>query len=75
MVSDYINILTKVIEANRDVDLSGDIFFINKVPFFATISNNIKFTTTELLASRKIKNVINAAQHVKTLYHARGFKV
>ena len=75
VVSDYINIPTKVIEANKNVDLSGDIFFINKVPFFGTVSNNIKFTTSEHLASRKIKNILTAVQHVRTLYHARGFKV
>lgn len=47
VVSDYINIPLKVIKANKNVDLSGDIFFVNKISFLATVSDNIKFTTTE----------------------------
>ena len=75
VVSDYLNIPKKVIEANKNVDLSGDIFFINKIPFFTTVSDNIKFTTTEFLPNRKIKNILKATEHVKALYTSRGFQV
>jgi Reverse transcriptase (RNA-dependent DNA polymerase) len=75
VVSDYITIPKKVIDSNKNVDLSGDIFFINKIPFFATVSDNIKFTTTEHLANRKIKNILIATEHVKNIYHGRGFEV
>ena len=75
VVSDYITIPTKVLESNKNVSLSGDIFFVNKIPFFATISENIKFTTAEVLASRKIKNIIAAIQHVKAVHDKRGFVI
>ena len=75
VVSDYVNVPLKVLSANKNVSLSGDIFFINKIPFFTTISENIKFTTTELLASRKIKNIHEAISHVKALHDSRGFKI
>jgi hypothetical protein len=75
VVSDYISIPLKVIESNKNVDLSGDIFFVNRIPFLATVSDNIKFTTSEHLKSRKIKFILSAVQHVQTLYHARGFRI
>ena len=50
-------------------------FLYQQGPLFATVSNNIKFTTTEFLANHKIKNIIKATEHVKTLHHAQRFRV
>jgi hypothetical protein len=75
VVSDYINIPQKILKANQFVELSGDIFYVNKAPFFSTVSSHIKFTTVEHLASRKAKSIIAAITNVKSLYEIRGFKV
>ena len=55
--------------------LFGDIFFINKVPFFAIISDHIKFTTTEHIANHKLKQLVLASLHVQAIYAARDFNV
>jgi len=75
VVSDYINIPHKVLQANKHLELSGDIFFVNKIPFFATVSNHIKFTTAEFLKDRKIKTILVAISHVTALYASRGFRI
>jgi hypothetical protein len=61
--------------ANKHVNLSGDLFFVNKAPFFATISDHIKFTTAEHLANHKIQSLVQASQHVQAVYAARSFRV
>jgi hypothetical protein len=40
-------------ERHRDVTLCADIVFINQIPFFITISRNIKFGTIKVLKNRK----------------------
>ena len=54
IVSDYIAIPPQILSTNKYVTLSGDLFCINKVPFFATISDHIKFTSAKHIINRKI---------------------
>ena len=61
--------------ANRYVTLFADLFFVNKVPFFATVSDHIRFTTTEHIANRKLKSLLLASLHVQAVYAARGFSI
>ena len=75
MVSDYVAIPPAILSANRYVTLSGDLFFVNKVPFFATISDHIKFTTAEHIINHKIEQLMQASKHVQAVYRARGFHI
>jgi hypothetical protein len=59
----------------RDIVLGGDIMFVNKLPFFMTISRNIKFGTAELLANQTNKTILSAVRQVKALYMKRGFRL
>ena len=57
-----IDIPADILDLYQNVIISGDIMFINKVPFFVTISHKIKFSTAEALPNRK--------QHLrKTWFH------
>jgi hypothetical protein len=60
VASDYVAVPPEIMSANKYVTLSGDLFFINKVPFFLTISDHIKFTTAEHIASRKLTQLVLA---------------
>jgi hypothetical protein len=73
--TDYVAVPESILSANQHVTLFGDIFFINKVPFFATISDHLKFTTTEHIANRKIKQLVLASLHVKAIYAAHDFQI
>ena len=41
VVSDYVAITPQILSINKYVTLSGNLFFVNKVPVFATISDHI----------------------------------
>jgi hypothetical protein len=64
-----------MMSANKHVALSGELFFTNKAPFFSTISDHIKFTATEHIASRKLAQLVRGSQHVQALHAAQGFQV
>jgi hypothetical protein len=40
----------------RDVTMGADIMFVNKLPFFVTISRNIKFCTAQLIPKSQTGN-------------------
>jgi hypothetical protein len=73
--TDYVAVPDSILSANQHVTLFGDIFFINKVPFFVTVSDHLKFTTTEHIANRKVQQLVLASLHVKAIYAARDFKI
>jgi hypothetical protein len=75
VVTDLIEVPKEILEANRSVSLSGDVFFVNKIPFFATISRGLKFTTVENIPTRKMAQLVQATRNVQKLYQLRGFKV
>jgi hypothetical protein len=75
VVTDLIKIPKAILQANMKVSLSGDVFFVNQIPFFTTISRNIKFTTVENIPTRTAKQLVLAARHVLMLYQKQGFRV
>jgi len=75
VVSDYVAVPPEILSANKHVTLSSNLFFVNKVPFFATISDHIKFTTVQHVSSRKIVELIKCSKNAKATYSARGFNV
>jgi hypothetical protein len=46
---------------------------VNKVPFFTTLSNHLKFTTVLNLKSCKGPDIVQALSKVHSLYTAHGF--
>jgi hypothetical protein len=75
IASDYVAVPPQILSANKYVTLSGDLFFVNKAPFFATISHHLKFTTAEHISNRKLPQLIQASKNVQDIYKARGFQV
>ena len=64
-----------ILDRHRDLVVSMDIFFINKIPFLLTTSRNLHFGTVEALPNRQIRTVLQAIQRMLAIYHARGFRV
>ena len=75
IVSEYVAVPPQILKANENISLAADIFFVNNVPFFTSISEHIKFTTAENISSRKITNIIQSLRNAKAVYTARGFNV
>jgi hypothetical protein len=59
----------------RKVTLCVDLFFINKIPFFSTISRKLLFMTVQPIKNRKLPTIYDAISKSIHLYRARGFRV
>ena len=65
----------EVLEVNSEITLNIDTFFVNKIPFFTSVSEVIGFTTVEVLKDRTIKCIYNCLMKIKSLYLKRGFTI
>ena len=75
VVIDYMEILKSILESNKNITLSIDIMFVNKIPFVTTISRHIKFTTVEVIQKRTKSQLSKCIKNVVAIYTHRGFKV
>jgi hypothetical protein len=55
--------------------MSIDIFFVNQIPFFITLSRNICFTKVTHLANRKFVNIFKAFKGKYVYYLQIGFQI
>jgi hypothetical protein len=51
MARDYVKVPTELMKLHSEVFLTADIFFVNKIPFFLTLSRKICFTAVNHLAN------------------------
>ena len=59
----------------KDVVLSIDILFVNRIPFIATISRNIHYGTIAPLPNMKIETLEREIEWVMRGYSTRGFSM
>ena len=69
------NIPMEIMEHYCNITLCIDIMFVNKIPFFLSISRNIRFITGEVLDNRKQATLVKALQRIYSIYRQRGFRV
>jgi Reverse transcriptase (RNA-dependent DNA polymerase)/Zinc knuckle len=65
----------EIMSQYRDVTLTGDIFFVNKIMFLVTRSRHIQFSTVETIPNRKPETVLKALINVRNIYRGRGFNI
>ena len=73
--SDIVEIPVEIRQLHRNVTMSIDIFFVNKIPFFLTLSRKICFTTVTHLANRKTATIFAAFKSIFTYYLQKGFQI
>lgn len=66
---------SEVIRIRDNITIAIDIMFVNKVPFFITVSRALKFGTIESIPNRRVSTIKDCLNKVITLYSARGLKV
>jgi Reverse transcriptase (RNA-dependent DNA polymerase) len=64
-----------ILAAHRNVTVSVDIMYINKVTFLLTYSRSIRFGTVEMLPDRQLPTIRAKIQSVFRLYRHRGFHI
>jgi hypothetical protein len=72
---EYHGVPRGIMERHQDVTLCVDIMFVNQIPFFITISRNIKFRTIEVPKNRKNPTILQAFKNVNAIYNNRGFRI
>ena len=65
----------KILQANKNVTLFGDILFMNQIPFFITVSDHLKFTTAEQIYTWIMAKMTTSIKHSKSIYSDCGFNV
>ena len=75
VVEDLIPVPKHLINMHKNVTLAVDICFVNKIPFFVTLSRNICFTTATHLSNRTLKTIFKAFRGVFNFYYKHGFRI
>ena len=52
VVTDYVEIPREIFKSRKELEVSTDIIFINKLPFLVSISRRLNFTVIEYLSSK-----------------------
>jgi hypothetical protein len=72
---DYVNVPKELLKIHEEVFLTTDIFFVNKIPFFLTLSRNICFTAVNHLTDRTVPQIFKAFKEMYQYYLQRGFHI
>jgi hypothetical protein len=72
---DFVKVPAELLNMHRDVFLTVDIFFVNKIPFFLTLSRRICFTAVNHLADRTVAQIFKAFKEMYQYYLQRGFRI
>jgi hypothetical protein len=59
---DYVKVPKELLKLHKEVFLTTNIFFVNKIPFFLTLSRKICFTAVNHLADRTVPQNIQGFQ-------------
>ena len=59
----------------KDVELSVDVLHVNRLPFLASVSKNIHFTTIDALDNMKTETMERVINMILRSYGIRGFRV
>jgi hypothetical protein len=72
---DYFKVPMELLKLHKEVFLTTDILFVNKIPFFLTLSRKICFTAVNHLADRTVPQIFKAFKKTYQCYLQRGFHV
>ena len=75
VVTDYVDIPKEILESRKELEVSTDIIFINKLPFLVSISRRLKFTTIEYLSSKNKKALVTPINKIVSYYRSHGLHV
>jgi hypothetical protein len=75
VVTDSMPVPTTILDYYKDVTLSVDILYVNKVPFLVSISEHIHYGTIRAIESMKISVLEEEIKRIIQLYAVRGFNI
>jgi hypothetical protein len=72
---DYVKVPMELMKIHKKVFLTTYIFFVNKIPFFLTLSRKICFTAVNHFADRTVLQIFKAFKEIYQYYLQRGFHI
>jgi hypothetical protein len=72
---DFVKIPVELLKLHKEVFLTVDIFFVNKIPFFLTLSQKVCFTAVNHLMDRTVPQIFKAFKDIYQYYLHRGFRI
>jgi Reverse transcriptase (RNA-dependent DNA polymerase) len=75
IVGSTMKVPAEFLKLHKNVTISIDIFYVQGIPFFLTLSRKIDFMTATHLENRKIKTIYKAFREVYAFYKRRGFTI
>src|SRR5210317_1873698 len=75
VVTDYISIPTEQLNVHKDVTITADVLFVQKILFLISMSRKIKFTTMEVLDNRKVSTMEKCFESIINFYKHRTFNI
>ncbi len=75
MVGDYVAVPWQLVEANKAVMLTADVFFVDGIAFLVTISRRIKFVMAKHVLARTAMSLSKHLQRVLLVYGRASFRV
>jgi hypothetical protein len=72
---DYVKLPMELLKLHKEVILTTDIFFVNTITFFLTLSRKICFTAVNHLVDRTESQIFKAFKEMYQYYLQRGFHI
>ena len=74
-MTDLVKIPVEMRDLHKFITLSIDVFYVNKIIFFITLSQNICFTTVTHLSDPKMEMIFKAFKGMFKYYFQCGFQL
>jgi hypothetical protein len=72
---DYVKVPLELMKLHKEVFLTTDIFFVNNISFFLTLSRKIIFTAINHLVDRTVPQILKAFKEIYQYYLQCGFHI
>jgi hypothetical protein len=72
---DFVKVPVELLKLHKEVYITADLFFVNKIPFFLMLSRKICFTAINHLADRTVPQIFTAFKEIYQYYLQRGFRI
>ena len=64
VTGDLVQVPGDLVKIHKDKDLKADLFFVDGIPLFLTLSWNICFTAVNHISNRKVETIIKAFKEI-----------
>jgi hypothetical protein len=70
---DFVKVQVELLKLHKEVYITANLFFVNKIPFCLTLSHKICFTAINHLADRTVLQIFMAFKEIYQYYLQHGF--